>query len=122
MALTKRKSYSATEANLRTGPQMPCFQWAAFALLLFITSASIEASTAMPWEGPMCAVAASLKDQVAVMLSVVATIMIGIMFMYSETGGIVARIGGWLLGLSCALSVASIITALFPGVTIPGCL
>jgi type IV secretory pathway VirB2 component (pilin) len=114
MATTKRTFYLAINTPL-----------GASALLLFLLCAAagpLEASTAMPWEGPMCAVAASLKDQVAVMLSVVATIMIGIMFMYSETGGIVARIGGWLLGLSCALSVASIITALFPGVSIPGCL
>jgi type IV secretory pathway VirB2 component (pilin) len=76
----------------------------------------------MPWEGPICAVASSLKGQIAVILSVVATIIIGIMFMYSETGGIVSRIASWLLGMSCALSVASIITALFPGVMMPGCL
>ena len=76
----------------------------------------------MPWEGPICAVASSLKGQIAVILSVVATIIIGIMFMYSETGGIVSRIASWLLGMSCALSVASIITALFPGVVMPVCL
>lgn len=78
--------------------------------------------TPMPWEGPICAVASSLKGQVAVVLSVVATIMIGIMFMYAETGGVVARVASWLLGMSCALSVVSIITALFPGVVMPGCL
>ncbi|MBW8073503.1 MAG: hypothetical protein GJU77_07470 [Ferrovum sp.] len=78
--------------------------------------------TPMPWEGPICMVASSLKGQVAVVLSVVATIMIGIMFMYAETGGVVARIASWLLGMSCALSVVSIITALFPGVVMPGCL
>ncbi len=88
-------------------------------LLLFL---SLHASAAMPWEAPMCAVAASLKGQVAVMLAVVSTIMIGIMFMYSETGSAVSRIAGWLLGMCCALSVASVITALFPGVSIPGCL
>jgi len=44
------------------------------------------------------------------------------MFMYAETGGVVARIASWLLGMSCALSVVSIITALFPGVVMPGCL
>lgn len=114
MAATKRTFCSAINTYLVAST--------ALVLLLCAAAGPLEASTAMPWEGPMCAVAASLKDQVAVMLSVVATIMIGIMFMYSETGGIVARIGGWLLGLSCALSVASIITALFPGVSIPGCL
>lgn len=91
-------------------------------LLLGLVSPLCLAYTAMPWEGPICAVASSLKGQVAVVLSVVATIMIGIMFMYAETGGIVSRIASWLLGLSLALSVASIITALFPGVAIPGCL
>jgi len=80
------------------------------------------ALAAMPWEAPMCAVASSLKGQVAVILAVVSTIMIGIMFMYSETGSAVSRIAGWLLGMCCALSVASVITALFPGVAIPGCL
>jgi len=77
---------------------------------------------AMPWEAPMCAVANSLKGQVAVMLAVVSTIMIGVMFMYSETGSAVSKIAGWLLGMCCALSVASVITALFPGVALPGCL
>ncbi len=94
------------------------FMWGFLALSI---SAS-AAYTPMPWEGPICAVASSLKGQVAVVLSVVATIMIGIMFMYAETGGIVARIASWLLGMSCALSVVSIITALFPGVAMPGCL
>jgi hypothetical protein len=42
--------------------------------------------------------------------------------MYSETGSAVSRIAGWLLGMCCALSVVSVITALFPGVAIPGCL
>ncbi len=90
--------------------------------LLVWSSGAFALYTPMPWEGPICAVASSLKGQVAVVLSVVATIMIGIMFMYAETGGIVARIASWLLGMSCALSVVSIITALFPGVTMPGCL
>lgn len=87
-----------------------------------ILLAVVPAHAAMPWEAPMCAVASSLKGQVAVMLAVVSTIMIGIMFMYSETGSAVSRIAGWLLGMCCALSVASVISALFPGVAIPGCL
>ncbi|MDA8417210.1 MAG: TrbC/VirB2 family protein [Betaproteobacteria bacterium] len=90
--------------------------------LCWIAPLAMAMYTPMPWEGPICAVASSLKGQVAVVLSVVATIMIGIMFMYSETGGVVARIASWLLGMSCALSVVSIITALFPGVVMPGCL
>lgn len=93
-------------------------------LLLFLLLGLMlpEAHAGMPWEAPMCAVASSLKGQVAVILAVVSTIMIGIMFMYSETGSAVSRIAGWLLGMCCALSVASVITALFPGVAIPGCL
>ena len=94
------------------------------ALLILLLSVLLpfQAHAGMPWEAPMCAVASSLKGQVAVILAVVSTIMIGIMFMYSETGSAVARIAGWLLGMCCALSVASVITALFPGVAIPGCL
>jgi type IV secretion system protein TrbC len=90
------------------------------ALLLGLYSG--VAWAALPWEAPMCVVARSLKGQVAVVLSVVATIMIGIMFMYSETGGVVSRIASWLLGMSLALSVASVIETLFPGVVMPGCL
>jgi type IV secretion system protein TrbC len=88
----------------------------------FLMSAPIFSHAAMPWEAPMCAVANSLKGQVAVMLAVVSTIMIGVMFMYSETGSAVSKIAGWLLGMCCALSVASVITALFPSVSLPGCL
>jgi type IV secretion system protein VirB2 len=93
--------------------------WALGSTLFFIPLLS---QAAMPWEAPMCAVANSLKGQVAVMLAVVSTIMIGVMFMYSETGSAVSKIAGWLLGMCCALSVASVITALFPGVSLPGCL
>ena len=93
-----------------------------FCGLLCAAPLAMAMYTPMPWEGPICMVASSLKGQVAVVLSVVATIMIGIMFMYAETGGVVARIASWLLGMSCALSVVSIITALFPGVVMPGCL
>ena len=96
--------------------------WVLGWLVLLLPVSALAVYTPMPWEGPICAVASSLKGQVAVVLSVVATIMIGIMFMYAETGGIVARIASWLLGMSCALSVVSIITALFPGVAMPGCL
>ena len=93
-----------------------------FCGLLCAAPLAMAMYTPMPWEGPICMVASSLKGQVAVVLSVVATIMLGIMFMYAETGGVVARIASWLLGMSCALSVVSIITALFPGVVMPGCL
>ena len=89
-------------------------------MLLWLAAPPVHA--ALPWEGPICLVASSLKGQVAVVLSVVATIMIGIMFMYSETGGIVSRIASWLLGMSLALSVVSVIGTLFPGVSMPGCL
>jgi len=89
--------------------------------LLFVVHAG-SAWGALPWEGPICVVARSLKGQVAVVLSVVATIMIGVMFMYSETGSFVSRIASWLLGMSLALSVASVIETLFPGVAMPGCL
>lgn len=118
--------------GMSQGSALPCEDWkAGYAatmmqgflwMLLFSSTLAYAVYTPMPWEGPICAVASSLKGQVAVVLSVVATIMIGIMFMYAETGGVVARIGSWLLGMSCALSVVSIITALFPGVAIPGCL
>ena len=93
-----------------------------FLVIFLVATMPLHAHAGMPWEAPMCAVASSLKGQVAVILAVVSTIMIGIMFMYSETGSAVARIAGWLLGMCCALSVASVITALFPGVAIPGCL
>lgn len=95
-------------------------QGATIVVLLALCSGAAWA--ALPWEAPMCIVARSLKGQVAVVLSVVATIMIGIMFMYSETGGVVSRIASWLLGMSLALSVASVIETLFPGVVMPGCL
>ncbi len=121
-----------TCSDLAQGSTLPCEDWRAgyvetmvqgfLWILLFSSTLVYAVYTPMPWEGPICAVASSLKGQVAVVLSVVATIMIGIMFMYAETGGIVARIASWLLGMSCALSVVSIITALFPGVAIPGCL
>ena len=93
-----------------------------FYSLLLAAGASNCALAAMPWEQPICMVAASPKGQVAVVLAVVATIIIGIMFMYSESGGMVARIGGWLLGMSLALAVVSVINTLFPGVSVPGCL
>ena len=104
---------------LRRADQRLFFSCALASVLLCCPVLSVAA---MPWEAPMCAVANSLKGQVAVMLAVVSTIMIGVMFMYSETGSAVSKIAGWLLGMCCALSVASVITALFPSVSLPGCL
>ena len=104
---------------LRRADQRLFFSCALASVLLCCPVLSVAA---MPWEAPMCAVANSLKGQVAVMLAVVSTIMIGVMFMYSETGSAVSKISGWLLGMCCALSVASVITALFPSVSLPGCL
>lgn len=103
----------------RDGKPRISFQIVVTALLISMPFMSFAS---MPWEAPMCAVANSLKGQVAVMLAVVSTIMIGVMFMYSETGSAVSKIAGWLLGMCCALSVASVITALFPSVSLPGCL
>lgn len=111
--LALRRRFPAFSGGCRAGARR---------LLLGVLALALPALGAMPWEAPMCAVASSLKGQVAVILAVVSTIMIGIMFMYSETGSAVSRIAGWLLGMCCALSVASVITALFPGVAIPGCL
>ncbi len=122
MVPTKPRPYCSGPNLTNTVPVPSLLLCGATAGLLTWSAGAFAIYTPMPWEGPICAVASSLKGQVAVVLSVVATIMIGIMFMYAETGGIVARIASWLLGMSCALSVVSIITALFPGVTMPGCL
>lgn len=57
----------------------------------------------MPWEGPLCKVALSLKGPVAKSVAVIAIVVCGLMLAVGEVSGIFKTMLGLLAGISMAL-------------------
>jgi len=61
------------------------------------------AGGAMPWEGPICAVAKSLSTTTAKAVAVIAVVICGLMLAFGELGGIFKTFIGLLMGVSMAI-------------------
>ncbi len=71
---------------------------------LFFTSFGVAfADSAMPWEGPLCKVAMSLKGPVAKSVAVIAIVVSGLMLAVGEISGIFKTMLGLLCGISMAI-------------------
>jgi type IV secretory pathway VirB2 component (pilin) len=77
-------------------------------------STSGASGTPLPWEGPLNQVLASFTGPVAKALCILAIVVLGFGFAFSEGGGL-RRILGLLLGVSIAVTATSF------GVTFFGC-
>ena len=69
-------------------------------------SGSGSGGTALPWEGPLNQVLASFTGPVAKALCILAIVVLGFGFAFSEGGGL-RRILGLLLGVSIAVTATS---------------
>ena len=69
-------------------------------------SGSGSGSAALPWEGPLNQVLASFTGPVAKALCILAIVILGFGFAFSEGGGL-RRILGLLLGVSIAVTATS---------------
>ena len=74
---------------------------AVVALLVIYTQPAF--AQAMPWEGPLCKVAMSLKGPVAKAVAVIAIVICGLMLAVGEVSGIFKTMLGLLAGVSMAL-------------------
>lgn len=72
------------------------------AISLFLMDSAF-AQMAMPWEGPLCRVAMSLKGPVAKAVAVIAIVVCGLMMAVGETSGVFKTMLGLLAGVSMAL-------------------
>lgn len=74
---------------------------------LAIAAPAYASGTGMPWEGPIQQVVDSLTGPVARAAGVIAIVLLGIGFAFTESGGIVRKAVGVVLGLSCAFAAAT---------------
>lgn len=71
--------------------------------MLLVMFAEPAMAQAMPWEGPLCKVAMSLKGPVAKAVAVIAIVICGLMLAVGEVSGIFKTMLGLLAGISMAL-------------------
>lgn len=74
---------------------------AAVMLLIMLTEPAF--AQAMPWEGPLCKVATSLKGPVAKSVAVIAIVISGLLLAVGEVSGVFKTMLGLLAGISMAL-------------------
>lgn len=72
-------------------------------VMLAVMFAEPAMAQAMPWEGPLCKVAMSLKGPVAKAVAVIAIVVCGLMLAVGEVSGIFKTMLGLLAGISMAL-------------------
>lgn len=71
--------------------------------MLVVMFAEPAMAQSMPWEGPLCKVAMSLKGPVAKAVAVIAIVVCGLMLAVGEVSGIFKTMLGLLAGISMAL-------------------
>jgi|SRR6185369_1003026 len=71
--------------------------------MLAVMFAEPAMAQSMPWEGPLCKVAMSLKGPVAKAVAVIAIVVCGLMLAVGEVSGIFKTMLGLLAGISMAL-------------------
>lgn len=72
-------------------------------LVIMAQCADLAFAGNMPWEGPLCKVANSLKGPVAKAVAVIAIVICGLMLAIGEMNGIFKTMLGLLMGTSMAL-------------------
>lgn len=72
-------------------------------LMLSAVAMDAMAAGAMPWEGPLCAVANSMKSTVARAAAVIAIVICGLAMAFGEMNGIFKTLMGLIAGASMAL-------------------
>lgn len=72
-------------------------------VMLMAMFAEPAMAQAMPWEGPLCKVAMSLKGPVAKAVAVIAIVISGLMLAVGEVSGVFKTMLGLLAGVSMAL-------------------
>jgi type IV secretion system protein VirB2 len=93
----------ATKDNTRKMLQVTAFLLVGLALAIVAPDAFASTAAAMPWEGPICAVAKSLSGPTAKAVAVIAVVISGLMLAFGELGGIFKTFMGLLMGIAMAI-------------------
>jgi type IV secretion system protein VirB2 len=87
---------------------------AAGVMLMLATPAWASGSgTAMPWEAPLTTIENSLSGPVAKAVGIIAIVVTGLGFAFSEGGSVMRRGIGIVFGLAIAFTATTFITSFF---------
>ncbi|PZQ64016.1 MAG: conjugal transfer protein TrbC [Phenylobacterium zucineum] len=103
-------SFSAAEGrrNLRTAVIV-----AGIAMLVAGPAWAAGGGTAMPWETPLETIMQSLSGPVAKAVGIIAIVLTGLGFAFSEGGSVLRRGIGIVFGLAIAFTATTFITSFF---------
>ncbi|MBB3892895.1 type IV secretion system protein VirB2 [Phenylobacterium haematophilum] len=103
-------SFSAAEGrcNLRTAVMV-----AGIAMLVAGPAWAAGGGTAMPWETPLETIMQSLSGPVAKAVGIIAIVLTGLGFAFSEGGSVLRRGIGIVFGLAIAFTATTFITSFF---------
>lgn len=93
---------AATLPSSRTAMQL-CLTICVGLMLSAFAADALAQTAAMPWEGPLCAVANSMKSTVARAAAVIAIVICGLAMAFGEMNGIFKTLMGLIAGASMAL-------------------
>ncbi len=85
----------------------------AASLLCALASPALAAGAGMPWEAPLTQIADSLTGPVARVAGIIAIVLTGLGFAFSDGGGTLRRMMGIVFGLAIAFSAATFFLPLF---------
>lgn len=93
----------ATKNKTREMLQLTVILLIGIALSIVTLDVFAATTTAMPWEGPICAVSKSLSGPTAKAIAVIAVVISGLMLAFGELGGIFKTFMGLLMGIAMAV-------------------
>lgn len=99
---------AAGRRNLRTAVTI-----AGIALLVAGPAWAAGGGTAMPWETPLETIMQSLSGPVAKAVGIIAIVLTGLGFAFSEGGSVLRRGIGIVFGLAIAFTATTFITSFF---------
>lgn len=85
----------------------------AVGMLCAMASPALAAGSGMPWEAPLQQIADSLTGPVAKIAGIIAIVLTGLGFAFSDGGGTLRRMMGIVFGLAIAFSAATFFLPLF---------
>ena len=86
---------------------------ASVALLLATPAWASSSGTAMPWETPLTTIQNSLSGPVAKAVGIIAIVLTGLGFAFSEGGSVLRRGIGIVFGLAIAFTATTFISSFF---------
>jgi len=93
--------------NRKSNLKAPALAIACCAAFVVLAAPAYAAGTGMPWEGPLQQVTDSLTGPVARAAGVVAIVVTGMGFMFSEGGSGLKRLAGVGLGIAVTFAAAT---------------